>query len=766
MKKTFYILSIAALVAAVFASCNKVEEEVAPVDEQPSVESLTFAISSPTDTKAILGESGGKFFGEWENNDKLGSITTKSYGSSTVDASSTPVTFKVYSSGGLSEGNTINLWYPYVTNQSDATAVPMSIPTSQYQVGGDFDFSAMPMVAEEITVTAGMVSATSQTPVDVVSFYNLGSLIQWQIYTGSSYTTEKIVSVTFNGNSALAGDFTKNVKAVDASDAETMTISGYTETSVTTYVAPFTSTVGTDADRLDVFMVIAPGSYSGNVVVVTNAATYTWPISSAQTFNRSGIRTFGLKLDKASATRVPHVKGSFSFWLNKASYDSAADDEVSWALPSVMTMTAAKGTAGTNTNNYLPPTNTSTRFYKNSILTFTPGSLQIEKVEYNATTDGYATAMNSSTWSNASHSVAGTVVTIVPTDGSAAFGASSVGATTGATEVKVYYDNNNYTITKATGLVGGSIAITGSLTQAKVNTTINLEATPESGYTFTSWTVTDDESNPVTVDGDSFQMPASNVTVSATFTASSSAKAIHITPPSNGTVVTDPDGSATAGATVTITATPNAEYGVSSISVIDEDSAPVAVTNNQFTMPDKEVTITVIFVKTYVLTCSSQSGNSAYATYYTVNQGGLSWSAPGNQTLGAYWQIGGLKKSKAADPANTDTRYICMIGENTLDFDVSTITVYTNGVNNTNLVINSITVTAHNSAADAQSGDNVVATFTTSATLTFAANTDKDLVYTKSGSTDCTGKYFRVAINATNNTTSNHGLKVKSIKLQ
>lgn len=107
-----------------------------------------------------------------------------------------------------------------------------------------------------------------------------------------------------------------------------------------------------------------------------------------------------------------------------------------------------------------------------------------------------------------------------------------------------------------------------------------------------------------------------------------------------------------------------------------------------------------------------------------------------------------------------------MQGENTLGFDVSTITVYTNGLNNTNLVINSITVTAHNSAADAISGSNAVATFTTEATLTFAKDTDKDLVYTKSGDTDCTGKYFRVAINATNNYTSNYGLKIKSIKLQ
>lgn len=595
MKKLFTLFSVAALVSAAFVSCNKVEEENAVSNEQPSVEFLTFAIAGNNDTKAILGESGGKFFGQWEDGDKLGSVTTKSYGSSSIDASSLPVTFKVYSSGGLEEGNTINLWYPYVANQSDATAVPMSIPTNQFMVGGDFDFSAMPMVAEEITVTAGMVSNTSQTPVDVVGFYNLGSLIHFQVFAESSYTTEKVISVTLNGSSALAGDFAMNVKAVDPSDDATMAISGYTATSVTTNVVPYTSTVGTEATPLDVFMVVAPGSYSGSVVVVTDVATYTWPISSAQDFARSGIRTINLKLDKPSATRVVNVKGSFSFFLDRVSYDSASDASVVWSFAPYLTMTASKETAATAPNSYLPPERTSTRFYKNSALTFTPSSYQIEKIEYCATTSGYATALNASTWSNATSSADDTVVTIVPTDGSSEFGASAVNNTTGTTEIKVYYDNTNYTITKDPGVVGGSIAVSGNLTSAKVNTTITLVPTPASGYVFTSWTVTDAESNPVTVDGNDFQMPASNVTVSATFTSSSSAKAINIPANSHGTITTDPENSATSGAEVTITVTPNDGYALFSLSVVDEDSIPVAVTNNTFTMPNKEVTITAVF---------------------------------------------------------------------------------------------------------------------------------------------------------------------------
>lgn len=667
MKKYISFIAIAAFVAAGVVSCGKVEEEVInPSDveqngvieeSEPSVPYLTFALSNGESTKAVLGESAGKKYAEWEDNDKIGSITTKSNGYSSVDASSTPVTFKVFSSGGLSEGNTINLWYPYTTTQTNAAAVALSIPASQYQVGGVYDYSAMPMVAEQITVTAGMVSDTNNTPVDVVGFYNLGSLIDFKIFAASSYTTEKVLSVTFNASTAIAGDFTKDLTAVNASDESTLTISGYTATSVTTNVMPF-STVGTSKDTpLDVYMVVAPGTYTGTVVVVTDAATYTWTISSGKEFNRSSVKPLGLQLDKASATRVAHVKGSFSFNLAKASYNSASGTAASWSH-GILSMNAAKASAGTATNNYMPPAQTSTRFYKNSSLAFVPGSLQIEKVVYTATSSTYATAFASSTWTNAKATADDTNVTVVPTDGSASFAASAVGNTTGATEVKVYFDNNTYTISSASDPVaGGTFTIkkgASDITSAKVNTTITLAATPNSGYTFSSWTVKDAENNEISVVSNEFQMPASNVTVTANFAAAAASKTISITSPSHGTVSTDPAGSAAPEATVTITATPDSGYEVDSISVVDEDSNPVAVTSNQFTMPDKNVTVTVTFIKiAYELTAGG------WGTSYAVKTGQSGSSDYDNDMT---WTItfGGNNSSMGANNANLSK---CTLGD-------------------------------------------------------------------------------------------------------
>ena len=611
MKKIFSFITIAAFIAAGIVSCDKVvEESVTPgVEEETglnenaesSVPYLTFALSDGESTKAVLGESAGKKFAQWEDGDKIGSITTKSQGYSSVDASSTPVVFNVYSSGGLSEGNTINLWYPYSTKQTNAAAVALSIPATQNQVGGVFDYSAMPMVAEQITVTAGMVSATDNTPVDVVGFYNLGSLIDFKIFANSSYTSEKVLSVTFNASAPIAGDFTKDLTAVNASDESTLTIDGYTETSVTTNVMPFT-TVGTSKETpLDVYMVVAPGTYTGTVVVVTDAATYTWTISSGKEFKRSSVKPLGLQLDKASATRVAHVKGSFSWDLSKESWDSLDDNDATWSH-GILTLDAAKGT-GTKLTNYTPPTNASTRFYKNNTLNFTVGVLQIEKVEFTATTDGYATAMASSDWTNAIGSASGTTATITPIDGSDDFMAT-IGAPTGNTRIKVYYDNNTYTIYGASSpIAGGSFTIkkgASDVTSAKVNTTITLAYTPNPGYAFSSWTVKDAENNDITVSGSNeFQMPASNVTVTANFVDAGVTYSVSFADYSHGTASASPSSSIAAGETVTITATPDAGYTLYSLTAVDAGSNNVTISPSKtFTMPSSNVTVTPVF-KTY-----------------------------------------------------------------------------------------------------------------------------------------------------------------------
>ena len=72
-----------------------------------------------------------------------------------------------------------------------------------------------------------------------------------------------------------------------------------------------------------------------------------------------------------------------------------------------------------------------------------------------------------------------------------------------------------YSITISTGIAHGSVSA--NVEQALEEQTVTLTATPDSGYELGYWVVTDENDNAVTVTENQFEMPASNVTVSATF---------------------------------------------------------------------------------------------------------------------------------------------------------------------------------------------------------------------------------------------------------
>ena len=72
-----------------------------------------------------------------------------------------------------------------------------------------------------------------------------------------------------------------------------------------------------------------------------------------------------------------------------------------------------------------------------------------------------------------------------------------------------------YSVTCATDIEHGSISA--SPTWTVEGDMVTLTATPENGYDLDCWTVTDANDQPVALEGNQFAMPASNVTVSATF---------------------------------------------------------------------------------------------------------------------------------------------------------------------------------------------------------------------------------------------------------
>lgn len=146
---------------------------------------------------------------------------------------------------------------------------------------------------------------------------------------------------------------------------------------------------------------------------------------------------------------------------------------------------------------------------------------------------------------------------------------------------------------------------------AQVGSTVTLSCTADSGYEFQYFTV-----NGSQIQGNSFVMPASNVTVSASIVGAS--YTISVTQPSNGTITAP--ASATAGSTVTLSCTPASGYELNFFMV---DGSKI--NGSSFTMPSSNVTISASVAQTMP---STKIGNYVWNTaniQIDDGQSGIKW---------------------------------------------------------------------------------------------------------------------------------------------
>ena len=396
-----------AAVATAFAACNKVETEI---QQTPSEEGFyyTFFLGEPA-TKAVLDSDENGRFVKWTSGDQLGSITTKSQGFSNITPATeeSPALFQIYSSKGLDEGNTISVWFPYRSTQTAATSVELQIPNVQTQRSDDnkFDFRAMPMIAKQVTVTADMATSSNPSPLSTINMEYLGSVINFKVFSSNAtYASEKVKSITFNGRNAantadanIGGIFTKNLVTIDPENEETMAISSFATGYTSIVTSPLSaSAIGTDKDSaLDLYMVIAPGEFSGTIVVSTDAADYTYTLS-AKTFARGGYKAFGLDLGSATAIREVEDYTTTTFVFNTtagiqalglAVPEASAGTNVDRVVSDCVILTGDKGT---NENTYPRVWNSSGtynfRVNKNNTITFSINGGTIKGIAFDAGT--------------------------------------------------------------------------------------------------------------------------------------------------------------------------------------------------------------------------------------------------------------------------------------------------------------------------------------------------------------------------------------------
>jgi len=154
-----------------------------------------------------------------------------------------------------------------------------------------------------------------------------------------------------------------------------------------------------------------------------------------------------------------------------------------------------------------------------------------------------------------------------------------------------------YTVTAADGIEHGSITVPATAT---TDETVTIEVEPDDGYELNELTYTVGSGAPVAITDNRFIMPAGNVTVHASF------RLIPVTTYSvtvkdsieNGTVTVSKNPAAE-GDSITLTANPAEGYKLGNWTVLWGET-PIEVTDNAFTMPAGNVTVSASFtLKTY-----------------------------------------------------------------------------------------------------------------------------------------------------------------------
>ena len=346
----------------------------------------------------------------------------------------------VYVSGIVCEGGSslssgaMNYWISGDGSETDKFEIFKGKGLS----GADFTATSDVQVGDVVVVYGTITKYKSTYEFGAGS--QLSSLVRPVVSTilTTPATISELEYVTGNGPSA-AQTFTVSGKNLTADI--TLALSGtdfemsLSEGSGYTNSLTLTQTAGA-VDETTVYVRLKEGleinDYEGTITLTSADAT-------TKTINLSG-----------------NVTPTYFTWdLSINSYDANPTEEtISWTN-AIAVMENNRNGDNTAVNNYIPTTQSSTRFYTNNFLTISPTSgYMITRVVFTAKSENYASTLKRSAWTNATAEASGMTVTVTPTDGVSAIKAT-IGGTCGFTAVKVYYQTATATIKLAAACTDG-----------------------------------------------------------------------------------------------------------------------------------------------------------------------------------------------------------------------------------------------------------------------------------------------------------------------
>lgn len=291
MKKIFTLTAALLVTTLGFVSCNKSEQDV-KVPEEGFRYSF---ILDDSETRATLDNSGVL----WETGDRVGMYLDGYTGYANIDVEASPKTVTLFSRNAIPANSYAYAYYPYSSDNDDKTMTKVVI--SNVQQGGGT--SAMPMagipfkIEEEVALPEGSQSTSTS---GVIKFLNLGSIIDFKVYS-DEYSGETVQYVTFQADGAtVSGDAYIDLTGVNANDEASLAMTFMGENDYD-YVKVNQEAVVTDAkdNATSIYMVIAPGTYSGTITIGTDVATYTFPFTN-KTLTRNGLKHYNMNLNNAT----------------------------------------------------------------------------------------------------------------------------------------------------------------------------------------------------------------------------------------------------------------------------------------------------------------------------------------------------------------------------------------------------------------------------------------------------------------------------------
>ena len=475
-------------------------------------------------------------------------------------------------------------------------------------------FTAIEYTVSVATMTHGSVTASKTTDVHVGDIITLTATpddgYQFGAYTVTS--GEQNITVSDNtftmpaGNVTVSASFTAINYTVSVA---TMTHGSVTASKTTANVGEIITLTSTPADgyQLGIYTVIS----GGQQITVTNNK-FTMPagnVTITATFNAIGYTVSYGTMSNGSVTAsktTANVGETITLTATPATgYNFGA-----------FTVTSGEQTITVSNNTFTMPAGNvtvSATFtainYTVSVATMTHGSVTASKTTANVGETVSLTATPNAGYNFGEYTVTsgGQAVTVTNNTFTMPAGNVSISAT---------FTAINYTVGIAETISHGSVTAS-KTTDVHVGDEITLTATPAAGYNFGAYTVTSG-GQTVTVTNNTFTMPAGNVTVSASFTAIG--YTVSVATMTHGSVTASKT-TANVGETITLTATPNAGYNFGEYTVTSGGQS-VAVTNNTFTMPAGNVSISATFTAIdYTVAVATMTHGSVTASKTTANVG-------------------------------------------------------------------------------------------------------------------------------------------------